>query len=273
MRPLLDPAVLAIALHLAAQAAHSQTLPDPAICEDSIDGQPPFNSNDVPCLLGCGSQITQATGSLLPGSVNLTEIPYCQLDCVRSGASPAQSSAAPGCYAGCKLKNQATPENIGWCMYWCVDGYADLVTTTACVPSLEYVPVATSLVGSDLTVTIDVFSQPSAWLSWYQTQTVISRTGDFAATITPAATTTKTSPTTTGPSSTAAGNSASGSLTGSSGNLDSAGATGVASDVAGSSSSGVAATTSKSGSVMVIANQKLWLQGLIGSCVVMFMIS
>jgi hypothetical protein len=126
----------------------SQTLPTPVICEDSIAGQPPFDSNDTPCLLGCGAPIAIATGSLLPGSVNLTDIPYCKLNCVHDNATPSQSALAPGCYTQCQAHNQATPENIGWCMYWCVDGYGDLVATTACVPSLEYGPTTTTLIGT-----------------------------------------------------------------------------------------------------------------------------
>jgi hypothetical protein len=122
------------------------TLPTPVICDDSLGNQPPFNSNNVPCLLGCGGQITIPTGSLLPGSVNLTEIPYCQLNCVRKDATPAQSSAAPGCYESCKAHNQATPDNIGWCMYWCVDGLGDLVASTSCVPQLEYGQTVTTII-------------------------------------------------------------------------------------------------------------------------------
>jgi hypothetical protein len=121
-------------------------VPNPLICEDSIDGIPPFDSNDVPCLLGCGAPLAIATGSLLPGSVNTTDIPYCQLNCVHKSASPAQSSAAPGCYDSCHKKNQATPENIGWCIYWCVDGFVDVVESTACVPSLVYGPTITTTV-------------------------------------------------------------------------------------------------------------------------------
>ena len=123
-----------------------QTLPNPLICEDSINKQPPFKSNDIPCLLGCGTQIAVATGSLLPGSVNVTDIPYCQLNCVHQGATPSQSALAPECYQRCQAHNQATPENIGWCMYWCVDGLGDLVASTSCVPSLEFGSMVTSVI-------------------------------------------------------------------------------------------------------------------------------
>ncbi|KAI3337251.1 hypothetical protein HD806DRAFT_32387 [Xylariaceae sp. AK1471] len=131
------------------------SVPNPLICEDSLDGTTPFNSNNVPCLLGCGVPVAVATGSLLPGSVNVTDIPYCQLNCVHKNASPAQSSAAPGCYDSCHKKNQATPENIGWCMYWCVEGYVDIVESTACVPSLAYGPIVTSTING-LTLTFQL---------------------------------------------------------------------------------------------------------------------
>jgi hypothetical protein len=126
---------------------YAQTLPNPLICEDSLKNLPPFDSNDVPCLLGCGLPIGVPTGSLLPGSVNETDIPYCQLNCVHKSATPSQSALAPDCYQGCHLHNQATPENIGWCMYWCVDGFGALIESTACIPSLEYGSTVTSVFG------------------------------------------------------------------------------------------------------------------------------
>ncbi|XDG02099.1 hypothetical protein ABKA04_001714 [Annulohypoxylon sp. FPYF3050] len=149
-------------------------IPDPIICEDTLDGSPPFNSNKVPCLLGCGVPVAVATGSLLPGSVNETDIPYCQLNCVQDDPLPAMSSAAPTCYDACKVRNQATPENVGWCMFWCVEGWADLVRSTACVPSLEYGSLVTTVVGR-VTVTERPFTEPSEWASWYLTQTVLSK--------------------------------------------------------------------------------------------------
>jgi hypothetical protein len=131
-----------------------QTLPNPLICEDSINNLPPFKSNAVPCLLGCGTPIAIATGSLLPGSVNTTDIPYCQLNCVHQDATPSQSALAPDCNQRCHAHNQATPENIGWCMYWCVEGFGDLVASTSCVPSLEFGSMVTSVIDG-ITETFD----------------------------------------------------------------------------------------------------------------------
>lgn len=108
VRLFLLPAVL---LPVAAQS--------PLICEDSINNHAPFDFNDVPCLLGCGMQISRPTGSLLPGSVNETDIPYCRLNCVHKDVTPAQSSAAPSCNSKCENGNGATPDQLGWCMYWC----------------------------------------------------------------------------------------------------------------------------------------------------------
>ena len=128
----------------------------PLICEDTISGFPPFHGADTPCLLECGTPLPIATGGLLPGSVNTTAIPYCELDCVHTDATPAQSSAAPACNQQCRQANSGTPEQLGWCMYWCVQGgsIASLVVSTTCVPSLQLSPVLTSTVNSDLTVTI-----------------------------------------------------------------------------------------------------------------------
>ncbi|KAI4865355.1 hypothetical protein F4820DRAFT_300911 [Hypoxylon rubiginosum] len=138
------------------RGAHA--VPDPIICEDTLDGtSPPFDSRDVPCLLGCGAPLAVATGSLLPGSVNETDIPYCQLNCVHESATPEQSAAAAGCRGSCGVMNQGTPENIGWCMYWCVDGYSDLVETTACVPSLTYGAEVTTTQGG---WTVTVYQPP-----------------------------------------------------------------------------------------------------------------
>ncbi|KAI1776146.1 hypothetical protein F4818DRAFT_371961 [Hypoxylon cercidicola] len=169
--PLL-PTVLLTLLSISTHSALA-AIPDPIICEDTLDGSPPFDSRDVPCLLGCGAPVAVATGSL-PGSVNDTDIPYCQLDCVRGDATPAQSAAAPDCRRSCGAMNQGTPENIGWCMYWCVAGYGDLVETTACVPSLAYGAEVTTTDGS-WTVTYRPFTNPPAWQSWYQTQTVLPK--------------------------------------------------------------------------------------------------
>lgn len=119
------------------------TLPSPLICEDTINGAAPYNQNDVPCLLGCGLGVTQATGSLLPGSINTTDTPYCEARCVREQdggtISPAQLSAAPACHSACQYQYRVggTPEQFGWCMYWCVDGVT-LVESTTCVPWQAY---------------------------------------------------------------------------------------------------------------------------------------
>jgi len=157
------------------------TAQTPIICEDNISGQLPFKSEAVPCVLECDSQVAVATEGLLPGSVNETDIPYCELDCVRSDASPAQSSAAPGCYAECQKRNSATPEQLGWCMYWCVQGgeIEQLVISTTCVPSIEWVPATTRFGTETEVVTYEGFSEPAAWPSWYATQTAIPRTSLF----------------------------------------------------------------------------------------------
>ncbi|KAI8965630.1 hypothetical protein F5Y11DRAFT_275528 [Daldinia sp. FL1419] len=158
--------------------AGAQNIPDPLICEDTLDGStPPFKANAVPCLLRCQDPVAVATGSLLPGSINETNIPYCQLNCVHSAASPAQSALAPDCYRRCAEKNSETPENVGWCMYWCADGFGDVVEQIACIPSLKYGPVQTT-VERGMTITYRPLAQPPEWQSWYKTQTVIPYTGN-----------------------------------------------------------------------------------------------
>ncbi|KAJ7929108.1 hypothetical protein B0H13DRAFT_2652629 [Mycena leptocephala] len=144
-RPLTLSALSLLFLSAAAQSS----VPDPLICEDTIDGKPPFQSIDIPCIVGCDCTIFHATLSFLPGSINTTCIPYCNLDCVQ---------------------NNFLPENVGWCMYWCVDGYTDLVTSTKCIPSLSYGAPTTS-VFDGITVTLAPFTNPPEWQSWYQTQT------------------------------------------------------------------------------------------------------
>ncbi|KAI1331106.1 hypothetical protein F5Y16DRAFT_360541 [Xylariaceae sp. FL0255] len=196
-----SPTALALLLASIPLQALAQ-VPTPIICEDSIDGKPPFDSNDVPCLLGCGAPLATVSGSFLPGSVNTATIPYCELDCVHTSASPAQSSAAPGCYDDCHHKNEATPENIGWCMYWCVEGYSSLVESTACVPSLVYGPPVTTIVEGDVTETLRPFSEPAAWASWYLTQTVLSRstgTADITSSLTSSSATSASTPAITSP--------------------------------------------------------------------------
>ncbi|KAI1106087.1 hypothetical protein F4804DRAFT_70898 [Jackrogersella minutella] len=190
-------------LLLAASLTPVQAIPNPIICEDTLDGSPAFDVNKVPCLLGCGSQVAVATGSLLPGSVNLTEIPYCELDCVHADASPAQSAAAPDCYDRCQVMNQGTPENVGWCMFWCVEGYTELVETTACVPSLEYGALTTTTIGGAV-VSFRPFTEPTEWQSWYLTQTVLPRTGVNDQVIAPTSGITVTIPASSGPTTVAA---------------------------------------------------------------------
>ncbi|KUI65236.1 hypothetical protein VM1G_00624 [Cytospora mali] len=154
-----------LALFLAGAYAASQTLPDhPLICEDSIDGQAPYISNDTPCVLQCDGFVVHATGSLLPDSVNSSSVPYCILDCLYRDATPTQSALAPGCHSSCLAKNGGNPEDLGWCMYWCLDGYGDLVTTTSCVPSVAYgSPTVTVIDG--VTETVEPFTNPAIWKS------------------------------------------------------------------------------------------------------------
>ncbi|KAF3068904.1 hypothetical protein GL218_08173 [Daldinia childiae] len=164
---------LTSSLIAASALALAQKIPDPLICEDTLDGSPAFQADSIPCLLRCQDPLAAATGSLLPGSVNETAIPYCQLDCVHRAASPAQSTRAPDCYRRCRVRNQGSPENAGWCMYWCVDGFGDVVEATACVPSLEFGAVST-VVEDGRTVTFRLaVSQGLEWRSWYETQTVM----------------------------------------------------------------------------------------------------
>lgn len=121
------------------------------ICEDSIDSQPPFNNNVIPCLLGCPAALTMATGGLLPGSINATDTPYCRLRCVRPDFTPAEFAAAPACNERCERTNSATPDQMGWCMYWCVEGgeIESMVVSTTCVPSLQRTPVSTLTIGTE----------------------------------------------------------------------------------------------------------------------------
>ncbi|KAF7347782.1 R3H domain-containing protein [Mycena venus] len=165
----------AVALSLLFFSAAAQSVPNPLICEDSIDGKPPFQSFEIPCLLECDCVAVQPTGTLLPGQVNTTCFPYCNLNCVRKDATLAQVALAPSCWDRCQVQNDGIPERLGWCMYWCVDGYTDLVTATSCVPSLSRGLPTTTVVAGD-TVTIFGFTNPPEWQSWYQTQTVIPRT-------------------------------------------------------------------------------------------------
>lgn len=146
------PSLLLLLMALVA-SQELKSIPSPLICRDTLDGSPPFRHNDIPCLLGCHAPITVPTDGLLPGSINSTAIPYCQLDCVHREATPEQSSRAPDCNAGCQTSNGLTPETLGWCMYWCVNGYEDLVLSTTCIPSLVYGDPTLSVIAPDFTVT------------------------------------------------------------------------------------------------------------------------
>ncbi|KAJ7254052.1 hypothetical protein B0H12DRAFT_1115710 [Mycena haematopus] len=144
-RPLATAAALSLLFRILA-LAQTLSLPDPLICEDTIDGTPPFNEIGAFCLLGCDCVVVKPTGGLLPGQVNTTCIPYCNLDCVHEDATPAQSALAPSCWDRCQVQ-RATPENTGWCMYWCVEGYTDLVTSATCVPSEAFGPPTATVFG------------------------------------------------------------------------------------------------------------------------------
>ncbi|KAJ6593522.1 hypothetical protein B0H19DRAFT_1090752 [Mycena capillaripes] len=173
------PSILtAAALSLLFLSATAQ-VPDPLICEDSIDGKPPFQSNAIPCIIGCNCFVDHATLSFLPGSVNTTCFPYCNLNCVHKDPTPAQVALAPDCWDRCQVQNDGVPEHLGWCMFWCVEGstYTDLVTATKCIPSLSNDGAPTTTVVGGVTVTFEPLSNPPEWQSWFQTQTVIPRTG------------------------------------------------------------------------------------------------
>ncbi|KAI1391123.1 uncharacterized protein F4822DRAFT_395623 [Hypoxylon trugodes] len=246
-------------------------IPDPIICEDSLDGTSShFNSNNVPCLLGCGAPEPVATGSLLPGSVNVTDIPYCRLNCVhRDSASPAQSSAAPDCNSRCENGNGATPENLGWCMYWCVDGYSDLVGKTTCIPSLVYGDLVTSTIGGGDVVTFRPFSNPSQWQSWYQTQTVLPKSSGSAFVATPTPGHTVTGPSSSSTTEYSAPFRASPGTQGSQTSALTTGSESVLSTVTGEQvveSSTVASTTSATGAV-----SRLSYEGFLGAVSILIM--
>ncbi|KAF7300671.1 R3H domain-containing protein [Mycena chlorophos] len=167
---------LVVALLVASAAAQSLSIPNPLICEDTIDGSAPFQSIDIPCIVGCDCEIVHATLSFLPGNVNTTCYPYCNLNCVRPNATPEQTALAPSCWDTCSKTQAESPENLGWCMYWCVDGYSSVVTAATCVPSIGYGSETTTVIDG-ITESFKPFTNPPAWQSWYLTQTVIPRTG------------------------------------------------------------------------------------------------
>ncbi|KAJ0422212.1 hypothetical protein BJY00DRAFT_311274 [Aspergillus carlsbadensis] len=114
-----------------------------------------YTSNSTPCLLRCHDPLSIATGTLLPGSINSTAVPYCYLDCVHDNATPAQSALAPECSSACEGSGHAgNIEVLEWCVYWCVDGYEEEVLSTECVPRYAYVPVETVVDGRTETITI-----------------------------------------------------------------------------------------------------------------------
>jgi hypothetical protein len=130
--------VLAVLLVSAAKA-QSISLPSPLICEDVIAGQQPFIASSAPCLLGCGTPSPTAVGSLLPGFVNTTDIPYCEARCVRPNITTDQLARAPTCASQCQdQRAKGTIENYAWCMYYCVEGGAlqSLVQSVTCIPSV-----------------------------------------------------------------------------------------------------------------------------------------
>ncbi|KAH6689103.1 hypothetical protein F5X68DRAFT_77259 [Plectosphaerella plurivora] len=161
-------------LPLLAASQNLDSIPSPLICRDTLDGSPPFRDNNIPCLLGCLSPVTVPTDGLLPGMINSTAIPYCRLDCVHREATPEQSSRAPDCNAGCETSNAATPENLGWCMYWCVNGFGDFVHSTTCIPGLVYGDPTISVIPPDITVTLRLFTQPPEFGAWLETQAILS---------------------------------------------------------------------------------------------------
>ncbi|KAL3496530.1 hypothetical protein BJX62DRAFT_232199 [Aspergillus germanicus] len=126
-------------------------------CDAPLPGTPNTNytSNSTPCLLRCHDPVNIATGTLLPGSINSTAIPYCYLDCVHSDATPAQSALAPECSSACDGNGDGgNIEVLGWCVYWCVDGYKEEVLSTECVPRWAYVPITTVVGGRTEIVTV-----------------------------------------------------------------------------------------------------------------------
>ncbi|KAL2802238.1 hypothetical protein BJX63DRAFT_426220 [Aspergillus granulosus] len=134
-----------------------------------------YTSNSTPCLLRCHDPVTIATGSLLPGSINSTAIPYCYLDCVRSDATPAQSALAPECSSTCEDRGHAENiEILGWCVYWCVDGYGDEVKTESCVPRYALEPVTTVVDGR--TETLTLLTNPAEYTSSDESTAETSKT-------------------------------------------------------------------------------------------------
>jgi hypothetical protein len=73
---------------------------------------------------------------------------------VHSDATPAQSALAPECSSACEGSGHAgNIEVLGWCVYWCVDGFQEEVLGIECVPRWAYVPITTVVGGRTETVT------------------------------------------------------------------------------------------------------------------------
>ncbi|KAH7358776.1 hypothetical protein B0T11DRAFT_319783 [Plectosphaerella cucumerina] len=168
------PSILLPLFPLLVASQDLDSIPSPLICRDTLNGDPPFRHNDIPCLLRCYDPVSVPTGDLLPGMINATAIPYCQLDCVHHDATPEQSARAPDCNAGCETSNAMGPENMGWCMFWCVDGFSDIVHSTTCVPSLVYGDPTPTEIQPGFTVTRQMFTQPPEYVAWLETQTILS---------------------------------------------------------------------------------------------------
>lgn len=171
-------------------------LPSPLICEDPIDGSHfGYDSDSIPCFVDCTGMEIHQTGYDTPYTINSTEIPYCMLNCVRKGATPSQSARAPECSKTCaKRGHYYNPEVMGWCMFWCVDGYKDVVASRTCVPEIGYATKAEVFDGETITargksldepdiltgclfcadMVVAVFTKPAAWKNWYRTETVLS---------------------------------------------------------------------------------------------------
>lgn len=142
-----NPSIVPSILLVAAAATAVQSQSSVFTCEQSLNGQPPFEmgSNIIAAISGCVEPTYNVPG-LAPGSINATDIPYCQIRNIRTNVTAAQLALAPSCMNNCEFQNKGTPEQYAWCMYWCVDG-EDLVLSTTCVPEYEYKTITTVLAG------------------------------------------------------------------------------------------------------------------------------
>lgn len=144
-------AILILASTLRTQA---QSTVRPLRCEDPVDGEPAFTFS--PAALSCVSSgcykpnipgTPDYNPNIAPGAYNATDVSYCAASCLRPGLSSQQLALAPTCWDYCSAHDAATPEQQGWCMYWCVDGKSDLVQSTTCEPEIARVP-ATTVIGA-----------------------------------------------------------------------------------------------------------------------------